>query len=63
MNITIDDYEVIDRYAGPDRSWHDRVSTKAGVSKHLEYSKMIAHLAIISARIESRVPSKGDNHG
>ncbi len=63
MIVTVDDYEVINRYSGSDRSWHDRVSTKAGVSKMLEFSRAITSMAIVSARYESRLPSKGDNHG
>lgn len=64
MKIESDDYEVINRYAGSDRSWHDRVSTRAGVSKHIALAKVAVSMAIVAARYESKVePRKGDNHG
>ncbi|HHQ6628353.1 TPA: hypothetical protein ACSTL5_004927 [Serratia fonticola] len=64
MKIESDDYEVINRYAGSDRSWHDRVSTRAGVEKVLAFSATIISSAIVAARYESRcVPRQGDNHG
>lgn len=56
MKITIDDYEVINRYSGSDRSWHDRVSTKNGVERLKSFSKVIASTAVIAARYESKVP-------
>lgn len=64
MKIEVDDYEVINRYAGSDRSWHDRVSTRAGCEKIIAFSATMSRWAIVTARCESRyLPRKGDNHG
>jgi hypothetical protein len=63
MNITVDDYEVIYQYSGHDGSWRERVSSTAGVERHLSFARVISNMAIVSARYESRLPSKGDNHG
>ncbi|MGC6389680.1 hypothetical protein ACMV8I_18745 [Ewingella sp. S1.OA.A_B6] len=60
MKITIDDYEVINRYSGTDRSWHDRVSTKEGLDRLKNFSKVIASTAVIAARYESK--EQGDGH-
>ncbi|MCT4708802.1 hypothetical protein MUA04_00940 [Enterobacteriaceae bacterium H11S18] len=59
MNITTDDYDVINAYAGSDRSWHDRVSTTEGVQSIVSYSDVIARMFIVSARYESK---EGDSH-
>lgn len=62
MNITVDDYEVIYQYSGHDGSWRERVSSTAGVERQLSFARVISNMAIASARYESRLPSKGDNH-
>lgn len=64
MKIEADDYEVINRYAGSDRSWHDRVSTKEGLDEIVIFAATMSRWAIVAARCESRLlPRKGDNHG
>lgn len=63
MNITADDYEVIYQYSGHERSSVERVMTTVGVERYLSFSRVISNMAIASARYESRLPSKGDNHG
>lgn len=59
MEITTDDFEVINRYSGSDRSWHDRVSTKSGVERLKSFSKVIASTAVIAARYESKESRDG----
>ncbi|WP_418395959.1 hypothetical protein [Yersinia sp. LJYL362] len=54
MLINVEDYEVIAAYAGSDRSWHDRVSTKEGIRQHLIFSEKMAKTAILVAKHESK---------
>lgn len=61
MKVEVDDYEVINRYSGSDRSWHDRVSTRDGCDKIVAFAATVSSMAIVAARYESRcVQRKGD---
>lgn len=71
MKIESDDYEVINRYAGSDRSWHDRVNTSLALEFQLflarEEVKFFIDDMKTFARIQDRLAFKrarqGDNHG
>lgn len=54
MEITIDDYEVINRYSGSDRSWHDRVSANNGKEKLLASSRREVRKFLIFAGFDAR---------
>lgn len=53
-DLKMEDYQVIDTYAGKDRSWHKRVTANPGVDKLLKFSALIASGAICAARYESK---------
>lgn len=67
MKIETDDYEVINRYAGPDRSWHDRVNNRLSLDFQIfqarEEAKLIIDDMKTFARIQDRLALKrqGDN--
>lgn len=71
MKIESDDYEVINRYAGSDRSWHDRVNTPLALEFQIflarEEVKFFIDDMKTFARIQDRLAlkraSQGDNHG
>ncbi|RKQ38368.1 hypothetical protein [Enterobacter sp. R1(2018)] len=61
MNITTDDYDVINAYAGIDKSWHDRVSTTEGLNRMIDLSSKISTALIVAARHGSM--KEGGSHG
>lgn len=50
MEITTDDYDVINAYA-TDRLWHDRVSTTEAVNAQKFFAKTIVELFIFDMRL------------
>ncbi|OIX96247.1 hypothetical protein BFS14_01930 [Serratia fonticola] len=70
MKIDSNDYEVINRYAGSDRSWHDRVSTPEALKRQITKSRWevtfflddMKTFARIQDRLALKQARKGDSH-
>lgn len=54
MDIKCEDYEVINAYAGTDRSWHDRVTSMRQLNRGIKFSEFVVQIYLITAMYESK---------
>lgn len=53
-DVRVDDYEIINAYAGRDKRWLDVLSAPENILSIISFSRTVVSAALIAARYESK---------